>query len=298
MIKVLNFGSINIDNVFTVDHFVQPGETLGVESFRIFPGGKGQNQSIALAKAGCDVYLAACIGKDGEWVLDGLRENNVNTDLVTVRDCDTGKAVVQVNKEGQNCILYYEGANNTVDEAFIDRVLADFGRGDLLVLQNEINMLDRIIDRAYGKGMVIALNPSPVNDALKACDLRKISYLLLNEIEGEVLTGSPEPEKMLDELSRRYPDTRIILTLGGDGAYYKDRTKTCRQEAFKTEVVDTTAAGDTFSGYFLKCHLDKMSVEEALKTASFAASIAVSRKGAAVSIPLWLEVAGKLGLDK
>ena len=100
-----------------------------------------------------------------------------------------------MNKEGQNCILYYEGANNTVDEACIDRVLADFGRGDLLVLQNEINMLDRIIDRAYGKGMVIALNPSPVNDALKACDLRKISYLLLNEIEGEVLTGSPEPEK-------------------------------------------------------------------------------------------------------
>ena len=82
-----------IDNVFTVNHFVQPGETLGVESFHIFPGGKGQNQSIALAKAGCDVYLAACIGKDGEWVLDGLRENNVNTDLVTVRDCDTGKAV-------------------------------------------------------------------------------------------------------------------------------------------------------------------------------------------------------------
>lgn len=291
MMKVLNFGSINIDNVFTVDHFVQPGETLGVDSFHVFAGGKGQNQSIALAKAGCQVYLAACIGKDGVWILDNLNKNGVNTDLVTVRDCDTGKAVVQVNKEGQNCILYYEGANNTVDEDYIDRVLSNFGEGDLLVLQNEINMLDKIIDKAYDKGMIIALNPSPVNEALDVCDLGKISYLLLNEIEGEVLTGYSEPEQMAQELSVRYPRTRIVLTLGGDGALYKDNGKSFWQEAFKTDVVDTTAAGDTFSGYFLKCILNQMSVKEALRTASFAASIAVSRKGAAASIPMWDEVA-------
>lgn len=300
--KVLNFGSLNIDNVYHVDDFVQPGETKKSLSFQVFPGGKGLNQSVALARAGADVYHAGKIGADGQWLGDLMSQSGVcvtfpetsssptASALVREADCDTGKAIIQVSDAGQNAIILYDGANQTMDRAFVDEVLSGFGKGDILVLQNEINRVPEIIDLAWERGMQIALNPSPANEVIRQCDLSKVHWLLLNEIEGEWLTGKKEPENIAESLLESYPDMEVVLTLGSQGVLYQSREKKCYQKAFKVNAVDTTGAGDTFTGYFLKCAADGESPERALMIASKAASIAVSRPGAAVSIPYWDEV--------
>ena len=171
-------------------------------------------------------------------------------------------------------------------------VLGRFGKGDILVLQNEINRVPEILDLAWDRGMRIALNPSPANEVIRQCDLRKVRWLLLNEIEGEWLTGKKEPEDIAKSLLASYPDMEVVLTLGSQGVLYQSCEKKCYQKAFKVDAVDTTGAGDTFTGYFLKCAAEGESPERALMIASRAASIAVSRPGAAVSIPYWDEVVG------
>lgn len=288
--KILNFGSINIDNVYHVDDFVRPGETKKSLGFQVFPGGKGLNQSVALARAGADVYHAGKIGADGQWLVDLMKASGVDTSLVEAADCDTGKAIIQVSDSGQNAIILYDGANHRMNRDFAEHVLDKFQAGDILVLQNEINLVPEIIESAWRRGLKIALNPSPANEVIHQCDLSKIQWLLLNEIEGEWMTGKKAPEEICQELLNVYPDMEVILTLGSQGVLYRSVGKKCFQEAFKVDTVDTTGAGDTFTGYFLKCIADGEAAEIALKMASKAASIAVSRAGAAVSIPYWSEV--------
>ena len=205
-----------------------------------------------------------------------------------------GHTIIQVDATGQNCILLYGGTNQMQTKEMADEILSDFGEGDYLVLQNEINMLDYIIDRAYERGMKVILNPSPMDDRLKACDLTKISLFLLNEIEGEQLTGTAVPEEILEKLAALYPKAAFVLTLGSKGAYYFDGKERVFQDIFKVEAVDTTAAGDTFSGYFIAGMLEQLPVSECLKRAALASSIAVSRAGAAPSVPSREEVESAL----
>lgn len=288
--KILNFGSINIDNVYHVDDFVKPGETKKSLSFQVFPGGKGLNQSVALARAGAAVYHAGKIGTDGQWLADLMKTSGVDTTLVEKAKCDTGKAIIQVSDTGQNAIILYEGANQEMDRKYIERVLDQFCAGDILVLQNEINLVPEMIELARQRGLKIALNPSPANEVIHQCDLSKIQWLLLNEVEGEWMTGKKEPEEICRELLKAYPDMEVVLTLGSQGVLYQSAEKKCFQKAFKVDAVDTTGAGDTFTGYFLRCVSEGETPEKALRLASKAASIAVSRAGAAVSIPYWSEV--------
>lgn len=288
--KILNFGSINIDNVYHVDDFVKPGETKKSLSFQVFPGGKGLNQSVALARAGAAVYHAGKIGTDGQWLADLMKTSGVDTTLVEKAKCDTGKAIIQVSDTGQNAIILYEGANQEMDRKYIERVLDQFCAGDILVLQNEINLVPEMIELARQRGLKIALNPSPANEVIHQCDLSKIQWLLLNEVEGEWMTGKKEPEEICRELLKAYPNMEVVLTLGSQGVLYQSAEKKCFQKAFKVDAVDTTGAGDTFTGYFLRCVSEGETPEKALRLASKAASIAVSRAGAAVSIPYWSEV--------
>lgn len=290
--KVLNFGSLNIDYVYTVAHFVRAGETLASERMEQFPGGKGLNQSVAFARAGACVYHAGLIGKEGEFLRSLLNESGVDTRFVsTLSDTPCGHAIIQVTSAGENCILLYGGANHCVTEVMIDKVLSDFGKGDLLMLQNEINAIDTIIDKARNKGMQIALNPSPFHQAILRLDLSKIDYLILNETEGCELTGKTEANEIIETLLLRYPDMKIILTLGSRGSVYADGTGVkAEQGIFKVKAVDTTAAGDTFTGYFFTMLMNGRAPAEALTIASAASSIAVSRKGAAPSIPTMNEV--------
>ena len=288
--RVLNFGSMNLDYVYTVDHMVLPGETQNSQEMNTFLGGKGFNQSTALAKAGVEVYHAGLIGEEGKIFRETAKEYGIRDEYIQVCDEKNGHTIIQVDKNGQNCILLYGGANRAITREFVDEVLIGFEKGDIILLQNEINELDYIIDKAYEKGMQIFLNPSPFDGALDACDLNKISCFLLNEIEGGQIAGETEPDKIIDGILAKYENAKVVLTLGGDGSVYADKEKRCHQPIYKVETVDTTAAGDTFTGYFIAGLIQGKTVEETMRMCAIAAGIAVSRPGAAPSIPYMEEV--------
>lgn len=290
--KLLNFGSLNIDYVYKVGHFVRPGETMSSESRQTFCGGKGLNQTIALARAGVQVYHAGAVGKaDGEMLLEALKKNNVNIDFVKqCEDIATGHAIIQVNRSGQNCIMLYGGANQTMTKEHIDETLAGFSAGDFLILQNEINNLGYIMEQAHKKGLVIVLNPSPMNEKILALPLEFVDYFMLNEVEAADICGEESKDNLLGNLSRKYPKAKIVLTLGKQGVQYKDGEQILSHGIYKVPVVDTTAAGDTFTGFFIGSLAQGYAAEEALRLASVASSIAVSRQGAESSIPYMDEV--------
>lgn len=288
--KVLNMGSLNLDHVYQVKHFIRPAETMAALDYDIFPGGKGLNQSIAIAKAGKKVYHAGAFGKGSQMLEECLKKAEVNVSCMKYSEVSQGHAIIQVNQNGENCIIIYSGSNHEIDTAYIDHVLAKFGTDTMLVLQNEINNLDYIIDKAYKIGMQIVLNPSPMDDKMLQIDYHKITWLLLNEVEGESLTGKHNPEDMLHQLYKEYPSTNIILTLGKKGAVCNCGDQRITQKVYPVQAVDTTAAGDTFTGYLIACIADEMPLQDALSYASAAAAISVTRKGASSSIPLREEV--------
>ncbi len=288
--KILNFGSLNLDFVYEVDHFVRGGETLSSSKLTKFCGGKGLNQSLALARAGARVYHAGCVGADGGALTGLLKEAGVDCTLIDTVEEVSGHAIIQVDKKGENCILLYGGANHGITEEQIERVLSHCEAGDYLLLQNEISRLDIIMERASRAGMKIVLNPSPVSENLRQLPLDKVDYFLLNEIEGKELTGREEPNEILAGLRSRYPQSTVVLTLGSKGAVYDDGSIRRTHGIYDVETVDTTAAGDTFTGYFIYELTSGSSPEEALRIASKAAALAVSRMGAAPSIPVRKEV--------
>ena len=288
--RVLNIGSMNLDHVYSVDHIVQPGETEASMELQDFLGGKGMNQSVALAKAGVTTYQGGMIGPDGQPFLDACAEFGINSDYIQKVAVPTGHAIIQRDKNAQNCILLYGGANQCLTEEYVDGVLADFGADDILLLQNEVNMMPYIVDKAYERGMTIALNPSPFNEKLDAVDMGKISIFLLNEVEGGQITGLTQPDDIIAKLLEMFPEAKIVLTLGGDGAVYADATQKHYQPIFKVKAVDTTAAGDTFSGYFLAGLCEGLDIPTILRMSAKASSIAVSREGAVPSIPYRAEV--------
>ena len=288
--RVLNIGSLNIDYVYSVDHIILPGETEATGSRNTFLGGKGMNQSCALAKAGVEVYHGGLIGEDGKMFLDACKEYGVNDQFIKIVDGPSGHTVIQIDKNAQNSILLYGGANQKLTTEYVDEVLSHFGSDDILLLQNEVNLLPYIVDKAYEKGMLIALNPSPYNEKLDAVDMKKIGIFLLNEVEGFQLTGKKDPEEIIEAVRELYPHARIVLTLGKDGAVYADREQKHYQPIFKVKAVDTTAAGDTFTGYFLAGLADGMAIPDVLRMSAKASSIAVTRPGAVPSIPYRDEV--------
>ena len=290
--KVLNIGSMNLDHVYNVDHIILPGETQATTGLNLFLGGKGMNQSIALAKAGVEVYHGGMIGKDGYAFIDACKEYGVHYDYIREAEGNTGHTIIQIDKNAQNSILLFAGTNDMLTESYVDEVIADFEEGDILLLQNEVNRLPYMVDKAYEKGMQIALNPSPINENLKTIPMDLIDYFILNEIEGKEISGaeSEEPETIMGKLKEKYPKAAFVLTLGEKGSWYFDETRCFKQEIYKVKAVDTTAAGDTFCGYFLSGLTKGKEIPEILKTASAASAIAVSRSGAAPSIPTYEEV--------
>nr|WP_325213041.1 ribokinase [uncultured Oscillibacter sp.] len=297
--KVLCFGSLNIDYVYQVPHFASGGETLAAASLQRFSGGKGLNQSIALARAGLEVRHAGAVGTDGLFLLEELRAAGAGTGYVEVlEDVSTGHAIIQRTPAGENCILLYGGANRRITREQVDRVLADFGPGDALVLQNEISELPYLTERAKARGMTVALNPSPMERGLLPL-LPRADYLLVNEIEAAQLLeyldrAVPETaEGLAEALADRFPAAAVVLTLGPQGSLCAAGGRLVRQAAHPARAVDTTAAGDAYTGFFLAGVLTGQSVEQAMEYASAAAAIAVSRPGAAPSIPSREEVLAK-----
>lgn len=288
--KIVNFGSCNIDYVYKLHHIVKVGETEQSSHRDVFPGGKGLNQSIAAAKAGACIYHAGCIGKDGGVLLDTMKESGVDTRFVQITDEPSGHAVIQVSEKGENSIFIHAGANATFTEEYVDEVLSHFEKGDLLLLQNEINNIHYIIEKGYQKGLVTVINPSPINENIEKIDFGMISYAVLNEIEGEYLSGCSEPAKIVSALRKKHPHLRVVLTLGDKGCLYHDGSSLYFHPAYDVPVVDSTAAGDTFMGYFVACLAGGDSPARTLEKASCASGLAVSKKGAAPSIPYEQEV--------
>ena len=229
---IVNIGSMNIDKVYGVEQFVTAGETISATSYYENFGGKGLNQSVAIARAGAKVFHAGAVGTDGQCLLDFLQDSGVDTSLIRRADVKQGNALIQVDTNGQNCIIVYGGSNAEVTKEDVDAVLSHFRPGDYLVLQNETSSLAYAVDAAYARGLCTVLNASPVNEKLKDVDLGKLGWL----------------------------------------------------------KVDTTAAGDTFTGFFIGSLENGKPLPQALKTAAMAASIAITRPGAAPSIPGIVEV--------
>ena len=292
--KVLNFGSLNVDYVYDVPHFVQPGETITATARNIFAGGKGLNQSVAMAKAGVPVQHAGCIGTDGDILLTALDESGIDAHFIHRQAAPGGHTVIQVNPSGQNCIIVYAGTNRMLSREYIDQVLGNFGTGDLLVLQNEINELAYIMDKAYASGMQIVFNPSPCDDIIPQLPLEKVKYFIINEIEGALIAQTEEIEDIIPAIRQKYPQANILLTLGTEGAKYLDGSSLYHQDVFPVKAVDTTAAGDTFLGYFVYGILNELPPEKTLRIAAKASSITVSYKGAAGSIPTLEQVVAQL----
>lgn len=288
--RILNFGSLNLDYTYRVSHIAALGETITSNSLDIHPGGKGLNQSVALAKAGANVYHAGLIGEDGGMLKDVCQASGVDVRFIEVSQVRSGNAIIQVDEKGQNCIVLFPGANRAINKAFIDKVLESFGKDDYLLLQNEVSNLEYIIEKAWSVGMKIILNPSPMDERLLKCDLTKVSLFIMNEVEGKQITGKEEPKAILDRMQKQYPKAKIVLTLGELGSVFCDEKERVFQEIFPTVVKDTTGAGDTFTGYFITEYLNGKSPKEALESASLASSIAVSREGAANAVPYMKEV--------
>ena len=291
MHKILCFGSLNMDYTYRVPHFVRAGETLAASEVQTFCGGKRLNQSIALAKAGGNVYHAGSIGTDGTFLLDALKHANIDTELVTVlHEEKTGHAIIQNTPDGENCILLFSGANQRITTKQIDLALERFDSGDLLVLQNEINQIPYLIRKAKAKGMTVAFTPAPMHEEVSGYPLEETDYILLNETEARALTAAERNETLsandlADKLCKAYPSVRFVLTLGAAGAFYTHQQTLIYQPAFSVKAVDTTAAGDTFAGYFLQSVTSGQSPKEALAIAAKAAAVCVTRRGASCSIP-------------
>ena len=283
--KIYNLGSLNIDYVYAVEHFVQAGETLSSKEMRVFPGGKGLNQSIALARAGAQVIHGAVVGDNGDFLLQVMADSGVDISRIRKVPGSCGHAIIQVDGAGQNCILLYAGTNHMVDRAYAEEFLWDAMPGDILLLQNEVSGLRDIFELAAQKGMRIAFNPSPYHENLKKLPLPYVTWWFCNEVEGEALFGSGDPAVMAERFRQQYPHSSLILTLGERGSMYIDGDGCITQPAHPVAAVDTTAAGDTFTGFFLAYVTAGKTVEEAIDRAAKAASITVSRIGASDSIP-------------
>ena len=284
--KILNFGSINKDFVYLVENFVQSGQTISSKRYEVFLGGKGLNQSVALSHSGANIYHAGCINKNDDPIIIQLNKWGVNTNNIIKVEDPTGHAIIQVNDQGENSIIIHGGANHTISSEQIENTLNKFNSGDILVLQNEINKIDEVINKGYEIGMKIFLNPAPFTKEIINYPLEKLDTLIFNESEGFGLSsGKTDKTKILKYLSNKYPNTKLLLTLGKKGSIYSYNNKVIEIPANKVNSIDTTAAGDTYIGYFISSYYKNNKVKESMEMASKAASISTTKMGGAISIP-------------
>jgi ribokinase len=292
---IYNYGSINIDHVYRVPHLVQPGETLSSEHYQKVLGGKGANQSIALARAGSEVLHLGRYNAADQALIDTLIATGVSKQYLSTVSEPTGHAIIQVDDQGENCIILYAGANHTFTPADLASSLSQAQAGDWLLLQNECSCTAEIIELAAKQGLKIAFNPAPMNAAVRNLPLEKLALLCVNQVEvcqllGLALEPLPSLDELKDLLQARWPNTLVVITLGSKGAASIYQGQLEFVPAFPVQAVDTTAAGDTFTGYFLQAYITGQPIRAVLERACKASALCVQRVGASVSIPLAAEV--------
>lgn len=287
---IINFGSLNIDHTYTMSRFVQPGETVHSAAYNIYCGGKGLNQSVAASRAGAGVTHACMVGQGGKILVDHLNECGVDTSMLKYTATAQGHAIIQVAENGENSIILFSGSNYELSREYVCSVLDTFEDSCYVILQNETSNVPFIIEEAAKRGHKVVFNASPFEASLNEIDLKNIAWLMVNEIEGAQISGETEPENIIAAIHAVSPNTGIVLTLGKEGSICCCKGEIIRQGIFTVNTVDTTGAGDTFTGFFVAALDEGRSIKEALKRAAAASAIAVSRKGAAPSIPTAAEV--------
>ena len=286
MKRVFNFGSLNIDHVYRVRSISRPGEAVPAADYHRFAGGKGANQSFAIARAGGSVAHMGKIGPEGRWMLGPMNRDGVDTSHVLVGDEPGGHAIIQVDDQGENSIVVYGGSNRQISRDEIDAAFSFVQKDDVILLQNEISEIPHIIEQAAQRDLPVFLNAAPMDKDVCEYPLSLISAFFINQLEGSDLTGETDTNLIVEKMKSRFPESIIVLTLGRGGCLFDDgKTQGC-----DVDVVDTTGAGDTFIGYFMAAVCRGGSLETGLKLANQAASICVSRSGAADSIPYDKEV--------
>jgi len=283
---IFNLGSINIDHIYRVPHFPAPGETLLSDSYSKGLGGKGANQSVAIARAGGQVVHIGAIGNDALWTRDILVSSGVDTSGIEVLESATGHAIINVDPSGENCIVLFDGANVLVSEGQISAALTGAKAGDWLLLQNEVNNGPFAAKLARAKGLKVAYVAAPFDAAKVQNMLPFVDLLSVNEGEAAMVCEALGVSE--DEI----PVEKLLVTRGSDSITYREGPHRYTQPVFEVEPVDTTGAGDTFMGYFM-AQLDAGKVpQEALRMAAAAAAVKVTKKGTAEAIPLMEDVAG------
>jgi ribokinase len=287
---IINFGSINIDHVYQVPHFVQPGETLDTTDYQILLGGKGANQSIALAKAGADVLHVGYINENDVQFKQEMIKLGINGRFIQCTSTASGHAIIQVTPSGENAIFIFGGANRLINEKDIQRALFDANEDDWVLLQNETTGTKAVLEQAKAKGLKVAFNPAPMTADIHDLNMQLIDLLIVNEIEAAELAGSEHYDDIVMFIEERFAHGSVLLTLGKQGVEWFSRGDHIAYPAFSVDVVDTTAAGDTFIGFFLAHYQIHQQPKQALRHACAASAIAVTRVGAAPSIPSHDEV--------
>ncbi|MGD9723735.1 MAG: ribokinase [Pirellulales bacterium] len=292
---IINLGSLNLDRVFRVPHIVAPGETIAAHSLVTFAGGKGANQSVAMARAGAHVKHVGKVGTDGAWLVEKLSAEGIDTSGIAECPQPTGQAIIQVDAAGENCIVLLGGANRALTEPDVDRALAGTAPGSWLLLQNETSAVPYAIRRGHELGLRVAFNPAPFDETVREYPLELVHLLCVNHSEGAALAGEQSPEQIVTVLAQRLPGAEILLSLGAQGVRYQGPVGSLVEPAPTVTAVDTTAAGDTLLGYFLACHDRGLGPRESLRLACHAAALCVARAGAMDSIPRWADVAALVG---
>lgn len=276
---IYNIGSINIDHFYQVDRFALPGETMLTDRYSAGLGGKGANQSIAVARAGAKVAHIGAIGSDGTWCLERLRQEGVDCDSCFQVEAATGHAVIQIDSKGENLILVHSGANKCLDQARIEAGLATASAEDLLVLQNETNLTQEIVSIGRTKGMKVAYSAAPFDPDVTASLLPETELLCVNEQEAESLAA--QIGCAVDAL----PVPRLLVTKGSKGSVYRMGEESFTHPGYAVTAVDTTGAGDCFFGFFLAAMDEGLGPQDCLDLASATAAIQVTRPGTAEAIP-------------
>ncbi len=290
---IYNLGSINADHFYQVPHLPEPGETLAADGFSTGLGGKGINQSVAAALAGSKVVHIGAVGPDGQWAVDRIAGFGVETQHIQTVETPTGHAIINVDTKGENAIVIFSGANNCQSVTQIEQVLSGADKGDILLLQNETTLQAEAAKIAYDRGLKVIYSAAPFSVEAVKNVMKYVTILMMNQVESEQLCAGLETD--LASL----PVSEIIVTKGSNGAMWlqPETGETSYTPSFPVKPVDTTAAGDTFAGY-VAAGLDQgMNVQDAMRRASAAAALKVTRKGTADVIPSADEVANFLNAN-
>lgn len=287
---IWNLGSINIDNFYEVPHLPALGETLAALSYGFGLGGKGANMSVAAARAAARVSHIGAIGADGRWTRDRLLEYGVDTPHIAQIEIPTGHANIVVDRDGENSIVLFQGANVHLTEAIIGAALSEASHKDFLLMQNETNGQEYAATTARSLGLRVAYAAAPFEAAAVERLLGRIDLLVLNEVEAAQMEA--ETGKAPDTLG--IPD--VVITLGSKGCRWVSNSGEKRFSAYPADAVDTTGAGDTFTGY-LVAGLDRgMQMEDAIDLALKAGALMVMRRGTADVIPDLKEIQDRFGI--